>query len=98
MIRLLKLIPLLSFLLWFGCAQVEKEVKSIQEGFVKGVEETKKGRHSGGKQTQTTGQGSRSPRQTAGTGETQRAPTAAAGTSHSQGLAPGPAPGQDNGL
>jgi LysM repeat protein len=42
MIRLFKVIPLLSFLLWFGCAQVEKEVKSIQEGFVKGVEETKK--------------------------------------------------------
>ena len=42
MIRLLKLIPLLSFLLWFGCAQVEKEVKSIQEGFVKGYEDTKK--------------------------------------------------------
>jgi LysM repeat protein len=42
MIRLLKLIPLLSFLLWFGCAQVEKEVKSIQDGFVKGYEDTKK--------------------------------------------------------
>ncbi len=42
MIRLFKVIPLLSFLLWFGCAQVEKEVKSIQEGFAKGVEETRK--------------------------------------------------------
>jgi LysM repeat protein len=42
MIRLLKIIPLLSFLLWFGCAQVEKEVKAIQEGFVQGVDETKK--------------------------------------------------------
>ena len=42
MIRLLKIIPFLSFLLWFGCAQVEKEVKSIQEGFVKGFEDTKK--------------------------------------------------------
>ena len=42
MIPLLKLIPFLSFLLWFGCAQVGKEVKSIQEGFVKGYEDTKK--------------------------------------------------------
>ncbi len=42
MIRLFKVIPLFSFLLWFGCAQVEKEVKSIQDGFVKGVEETRK--------------------------------------------------------
>jgi LysM repeat protein len=42
MIRLFKIIPLFSFLLWFGCAQVEKEVKSIQEGFVKGVEDTRK--------------------------------------------------------
>jgi hypothetical protein len=42
MIRLLKIILLLSFLLWFGCAQVDKEVKSIQDGFVKGVEDTKK--------------------------------------------------------
>ena len=42
MIRLIKTLSLLSFLLWFGCAQVEKEVKSIQEGFVKGYEETKK--------------------------------------------------------
>ena len=42
MIPLLKIIPALSFLLWFGCAQVEKEVKSIQDGFVKGYEDTKK--------------------------------------------------------
>jgi hypothetical protein len=43
MIRILKIIPLLlSFLLGFGCAQVEKEVKSIQEGFIKGYEDTKK--------------------------------------------------------
>lgn len=42
MIRLLKIIPFLSLSLWFGCAQVEKEVKAIQEGFVKGVEDTKK--------------------------------------------------------
>ena len=42
MIPLLKKIPFLFLLLWFGCAQVEKEVKSIQEGFVKGYEDTKK--------------------------------------------------------
>lgn len=42
MIRLLKIIPFLSLLLWCGCAQVEKEVTSIQEGFVRGVEDTKK--------------------------------------------------------
>ena len=42
MIRLLKIIPCLSLFLWFGCAQVGKEVKSIQEGFVKGYEDTKK--------------------------------------------------------
>jgi len=40
--RIVKIVPLLSFLLWFGCAQVGKEVKSIQEGFVQGYEETKK--------------------------------------------------------
>jgi hypothetical protein len=40
--RLLKIVPLLFFSLWFGCAQVGKEVKAIQEGFVQGVEETKK--------------------------------------------------------
>ena len=42
MIRLFKIIPFLSLLLWCGCAQVGKEVKAIQEGFVKGVEDTKK--------------------------------------------------------
>jgi LysM repeat protein len=42
MTPLLKIIPFLSILLWFGCARVEKEVKSIQEGFVKGYDETKK--------------------------------------------------------
>jgi LysM repeat protein len=42
MIPFMKIIPLVSFLLCFGCAQVEKEVKAIQEGFSKGVEDTKK--------------------------------------------------------
>lgn len=42
MSRRLIIIPLLSFILGFGCAQVGKEVKSIQEGFVQGYEETKK--------------------------------------------------------
>lgn len=42
MVRLFKIIPLLMVLPWFGCAQVEKEMKGIQEGFVKGVEDTKK--------------------------------------------------------
>jgi hypothetical protein len=42
MLRLLKLMPLLPLLLGFGCAQVGKEMKSIQEGFVQGYEETKK--------------------------------------------------------
>ncbi len=42
MIRLLKTVSCLSLLLWFGCAQVDKEVKSIREGFVKAYEDTKK--------------------------------------------------------
>ena len=42
MVRFFKIIPFLMLLPWFGCAQVEKEMKGIQEGFVKGVEETKK--------------------------------------------------------
>ncbi len=42
MISILKIIPFLFLLLWCGCAQVEKEVKSIQEGFIKGIEDTKK--------------------------------------------------------